>query len=254
MAPTSVSSGRVARASLSSSALVRNVGYLAMRTTKLKDATVKPEIVKAGDEAAELLANLGEVVLDSLLVDGLIKDLPILGSIVGVIKSTLAIRDHAFIRKLALFVLESSAVSDKAKREFKEHLSSDPEFKKSTATHLTIVLDRLDVLEKAGILGRVFAAFIEGKITQAQLRRLSAALDRVLVEDLAILRDFLHNNQSAMLPRECFDGLESAGLVLAYHSTVRSVAPNERQGITVDKQPILVTAMASLLVELAFSQ
>ena len=225
-----------------------------MRKMKLKDATAKPELVTAGDEAAEWLASLGEVALDSFLVDGLIKDIPILGSIVGVIKGTLAIRNHAFIRKLALFVLESSVVSDKAKREFKEHLSSDPEFKKSTGTHLIIVLDRLDVLEKAGILGRVFAAFIEGKITQAQLRRLSAALDRVLVEDLIILRDFLHQNQDAMLSRECFDGLESAGLALAYHSIVRSVAPNERQGITVDKQPILVTAVASLLVELAFSR
>lgn len=221
-----------------------------MEEMKVKGTIVKPELVKAGDKAAEWLASLGEVALDSFLVDGLLKDIPVLGSIVGMIKGALAIRDHAFIRKLALFVLNSSGVSDKTKREFRERLSSDPEFKKSTATHLAIVLDRLDVLEKAGILGRIFAAFIEGKITQAQLRRLSAALERVLLEDLFALRDFLH--QGAPLPRESFDGLEAAGLALAYHSIVRPVGPNERQGTT-GEQLFLVTAMASLLVELAFS-
>lgn len=224
-----------------------------MKKEKLKEEAAKPELVQAGDEAAGLLTGLGEIALDSFLVNGVIKELPILGSIMGLIKGTLAIRDHAFIRKLALFVLESSGVSEKAKKDFLERLSSDPEFKRSTATHLAIVLDRFDALEKAGILGRIFAAFVEGKITQAQFRRLSAALDRVLVEDLAVLRDFLRQDQ-AILSRECFDGLESAGLALAYHSIVRSVSPDERQGMTDDKQPILVTAIALLLAELAFHE
>ena len=51
------------------------------------------------DEIASLIADFGEFTLDSFIQDGIIKDLPIVGSAFSIVKIGVDIRDRIFRRK-----------------------------------------------------------------------------------------------------------------------------------------------------------
>jgi hypothetical protein len=51
-------------------------------------------------------------------------------------------------------------------------------------THLILLLDRLDDMDKADLIGRAFRALVLGKINQEQFSRLAAGIDRSHIADL----------------------------------------------------------------------
>lgn len=111
------------------------------------------------------------------------------------------------------------------------------------------MLDRLEELEKAALLARIFGAYVEGRIDQSQMRRLASILERALLVDLLALRNYVRDQKT--LTPENFYGLESVGLASTYHSIVRPVLPGELQGQLGDLHFIL-NITASLVIEIAF--
>jgi len=128
-------------------------------------------------------------------------------------------------------------------------MKRSPAVAKNIATQLMIALDRLDEIEKADLLARIFRAFVERRIDNEEMRRLCAALDRVFLSDLVALRQYLR--QKKALSREHLGGLESSGMVIAYHSIVRPVRSGEVQG-KLHELNFLVTRNAVLLVDIVF--
>lgn len=209
------------------------------------------EVVNLEDikrEVTDFATNIGEVALDCFLKDGPVREIPVIGSLLGLFRGYRSVRDQVFVLKLARFILFSPSIEPEKRRKFKERLAQDKEFARDTATHLTLVLERLDAIEKAFLLARIFGSLIEGRIDESQMRRLSTALDRALVADLFALRDFVRDRKP--LSREHYDGLESAGLASAYHSIVRPIREGELEGRT-DQINFLLSATALLLVEVA---
>jgi hypothetical protein len=203
----------------------------------------------AADEAIDLFVDLGEPALDSIL-DGPAKDIPVLGSVVKLFRGAGRVRDILFERKLVAFVKNSPRISTEDRRSFLARLESDPQLCTKTATHLTIVLDRLDDFDKVSLLARIFAAFIGGRISLDDMRRLSSILDRALVADLMALHDFVRTQRP--LSRAEYDGLESVGLVLVDHSIIRPAEEGDIRG-QVGELHFILSNPAKLLVDIALS-
>jgi len=183
------------------------------------------DLSKAEDQAAGLIADLGEVALDSFLREGLAKDIPVVGSVFKLFYGGRTVRDILFVRKLARFVQSAPLIDAERREEFRKKLQADRHFAQRTSTHLVTVLDRLEELEKATLLARIFAAYVGGSIDQSQMRRLANILERALLVDLVALRNYLKDLEP--LTVETFYGLESVGLASTYHSIVRPILPGE---------------------------
>ncbi len=199
--------------------------------------------------AADMLADWGEVTLDSFLANGPIKDIPVLGTARNIIRIGKSIREAFFIQKLTKFVRGGTSIDPVNRRRFRDRLAKDRGFAKRTATHLVIVLDRLDELEKAALLARIFAAYIDGSISQQQMRRLTTVLDRTLLDDLTALKKFVRENDP--LDLENFYGLEGVGLASVYHSITRPLGPEDVHGQIGDIH-FIVGPTAVLLIKIAF--
>jgi hypothetical protein len=206
-------------------------------------------LMQIGNQALGILADWGEIALDSFLKDGPIKDIPIFGTALKVIQGGKALRDFFFIRKLYEFVQSAPAIEPNKKQEFREKLEKDPDFAERTATHLAVILDRLDELEKAAFLAKIFGAYIEGIIDQQQTKRLALALDRTLLADIIALKKFMRDECS--LNRETFYGLEGAGLASAYHSITRPLEPDDVHG-QIDEMHFIVSPTAVRLIDVVF--
>lgn len=135
-------------------------------------------------ELSDLALDLSEVGLDTLLDAGFIKDLPAIGTIVKLFKAGGDIRDRLFLAKIAKFLFKLNEIPFEDRHVFKQKVSSDANYKKKVGQALVIILERLDDLEKPEMIGKCFSYFLLDKITFAQFRRLSSAIDLAFIDDL----------------------------------------------------------------------
>lgn len=143
-----------------------------------------------------IATDLGEVALDSVLNDGIAKDIPILGSLVNLYKSGVNIKEHIFHKKIEGLIDNIANITDKELSIFNSQFDNDPEFRVRVAEHLTIIVDRIDDLEKTKYLAKAFSAFVKGKIDFEQFRRIARAIERCMIEDLKEVHNFERANDA----------------------------------------------------------
>ena len=165
----------------------------------------------ADSELTEIATDTSEIVLDGLLDDGVLKDIPVFGWAVKVFKAQRSIRDRLFLKKVALFARGTERVSEEKREEFKKKIEEDHEHRKKVGESLILFLERHERLEKSLMLGKLFAAYLNKDISYRDFSRLAAALDRAVLEDL----EALHNNAShlQMLRSQVEEGLYRCGLM-----------------------------------------
>ena len=110
------------------------------------------------DEIISLIEEGGEFALDSILPDGIVRDLPIIGPAFSLIKIGKDIHDRVFIEKLKSFMQDI----DK-NQEWKEKFRDADECNK-ISKQLLYVVDSCDDDDKLRLIGLVFNCFVNGGI------------------------------------------------------------------------------------------
>lgn len=112
------------------------------------------------DEIMSLLTDFGEFTLDSFLQDGVIKELPIVGSAFSMVKIGADIRDRIFVEKLKSFIENI----DK-NQKWREKFSNDEECNK-ISKQLLYIVDSCDDDNKLKLIGMAFNYLVNGEITK----------------------------------------------------------------------------------------
>lgn len=150
----------------------------------------KPEasLVKTFGKAGgyDVLTRLGEVSLDALMNEGVLRDIPILGTLFGLGRAGLAVRDLLFAKKLQAFLIELENVSDE-REKFVLEMDADTEVRDRVGMQLIVLLDRFEEMEKARLLGKAFATYLRGAIEREKFLRMARAIDRCFADDLMII-------------------------------------------------------------------
>lgn len=141
------------------------------------------------DNLTEVFVNASEFGLDLLIDNPIVKDIPIVGLLVGSYKVTKNIKDFRFAQKIAKYIYGQKDKSIAERTKFIE------DFCESNQEHncsiLLDVIDRIDNVNKIGILCNLVDAEISGQITIKQFNRLIVALERVPFSDLSSLKNYL---------------------------------------------------------------
>lgn len=143
-----------------------------------------PEITS---QISELLEDFAEVGLDSLLEEGLLKDIPIIGSFVKFAVLTKNVPNVIFLSKMKRFLRGIENISEKEKENFIKDLDSKPDLKSKVGECLVLMIDRLDDMEKTDILAGLFIKYVKNKIDLEIFRRLVSAIDIAFIEDIKVL-------------------------------------------------------------------
>ncbi|MDB9822851.1 hypothetical protein OAC89_04045 [Deltaproteobacteria bacterium] len=144
---------------------------------KIVESVYSPELDQLGIDVAE-------VAFDALLDDGILKDLPIIGSIVTLFKGVMDIRDRIFLAKIARFLFNLSSTPFEERESFKREIHQNAKVKQKVGASLVLILERLDDIEKTDFLAKCFRAYLCNNISFDQFRRLSAAIDTAFIDDL----------------------------------------------------------------------
>jgi len=146
----------------------------------------------------KISTDLIEVGLDSFLEDGLLKDIPIIGTIVGLAKTGIGIRDKLFAKKILKFLFEIKDIPFGTRIEFIEKIDTDPNYTTKVGETILLIIDKLDDIKKAELIGRLFVYSVNGTIDYMMFLRLSTIIERCFLLDLSKLRLFYNGRQDQL--------------------------------------------------------
>jgi hypothetical protein len=88
------------------------------------DTDLPGELIGAivDSSAIDAASSLAEVGIDALLDDGLLRDIPVVGTLVSLARAGIALRDRFFAKKIARFLLQVGDVPEEERRRFHEEL------------------------------------------------------------------------------------------------------------------------------------
>lgn len=173
---------------------------------KLQESLV---IIVEDSGAADALIDLADRVLEGVLHDDVLSQVPVIGTLVAAYRIGLGIREHLFVRKIVRFLVQLREIPEHERSRLRTRLENDAMLRRKVGELLMCLLDRFDEIEKAELFARAFKAYVQERIDFVTLQRMGVAIDRCLVADIRLLPSV---NPWYELPTPTASSLYLAGL------------------------------------------
>ncbi|MEP0873697.1 hypothetical protein NDA01_28595 [Trichocoleus desertorum AS-A10] len=188
-------------------------------------------------------SDIAEALLDQSLQEGIVHDVPILGSLINILKVGRTIQDRIFLKKVLQFLHQLQDVPPDKRLRFSEQIANDPKFRERIGSNLILWIQRLDDMEKPNLLGRIFKAYIDGGIDYPTYEKLALAVDRVKIQSLNGLAEFYGKYDGTTydslseskhnLPNDVIQDLIVSGLIdIRFMPSILTTSPNFDSGVT----------------------
>jgi hypothetical protein len=122
--------------------------------------------IAQSEHAADLIEKIGEVLIDSQVGEGILKELPFIGIVQRLYKMGNDLSAYVFTKKIQAFLVEIESVPIPERIAFLEKHCSDESERTNVGETALMILDRLDLPEQAAMLGRSFSLLMKGEITK----------------------------------------------------------------------------------------
>ncbi len=167
------------------------------------------ETIKKSD-LTELTSEYAEIFADSFFKDGILKDIPIVNTIVGVGKLGFAINDYLFLKKIFSFLLNIKDVPQSEREKLILKIETSEKYQKNVGETILLIINKLDDLEKPKLIGKIFNYFLNEKIDYETFLRLSQSIEKVFLPDIDKL---IQMNDGERIEYEIQNQLFNSGLL-----------------------------------------
>ncbi|MGZ2372027.1 hypothetical protein ACXR6G_19825 [Ancylomarina sp. YFZ004] len=140
-------------------------------------------------EILSLSKDLGETAIDSLLDDGLFKDIPFIGAGISVVKLIKSASDRILLTKIIHFINNLNLKNQVEIDEFKENYFKNSDYKK-IGSKILLILERADNATKIKWLAKSLRLFIDNDLDKKQFLRLSSIINSAYTEDVQQIKIF----------------------------------------------------------------
>lgn len=137
------------------------------------------------DSFVDNVASIAEVGIDSILSEGLLKDLPIFALLVGTTRTIKAIQDRNLLKNTAIFLdeIKSQKIDEVKLKKYKEKLNNKKAAEQELGRVLILLNQYVDNV-KSRILGRLFRGYVDQEYTWDKFCELSDILGRLFLDDM----------------------------------------------------------------------
>jgi len=166
---------------------------------------------------ADPAIDLAEIAIDTILVDGVFQEIPIVKTLVGVGKFIYTVRERNFLKQTFCFFshLHDGKISSNEFSKYKRELEEDPTKAERELSRVMILLDKTIDIEKTEDLAAFFRAYIKNDISWDDFCELSEALNRMFISDRRLLFDVSEGKKNLTYENGGYsaDRLISIGLI-----------------------------------------
>lgn len=215
----------------------------------LQESIFRPDVSDLKDSLLEY----SELAIDSVMEDGILKDIPILGTIASLCKTGINIHDRHLLKQTALFLVSvnDGTIPPETIIEHKKILEEDPKKGEAELSRVLLLINRSTEQIQAIILGSFYKAYINGLITWGKFCELTEANNRMFLDDYELLRLFYKYSLSQrMILGETISQaqrLVSLGLLIQNHTEATVTDQILNIGLDV---PFTISPLGKLFVDL----
>lgn len=144
------------------------------------------------DSIADSVANIAEVGIDSIMSDGLLKDLPIINLFLNASRTFNAIHERNLLKNTALFLdaINSQKINDRKIQAYKKKLLNRKTAERELGRVIVLLNQYVDNI-KAQMLGKLFCQYIDRDYSWDKFCELSDILNRLFLDDVPFLYSIL---------------------------------------------------------------
>ena len=166
------------------------------------------------NEAESAITGILEVGLDSILDDGLLKDIPLLSTVISVYKIGHSIKERHYIKKLAEFIqaLNDGIAENAQVNVYRDRILQDQKRSMEELEYILILVDRYIGFGKPAIIAKLYLSYLDGKLNWEEFSMYSEMTDHLFMKDL----EFLRKEGNQIIPEVSSDAalrLTSMGLL-----------------------------------------
>lgn len=113
---------------------------------------------------ADVTEDVLETLLDRNINDGLIKDIPIIGTLAGIVQTTQNISNYLFLRKIAAFLSKVKDMPPGKRKRVIQAIDDSGKYREKVGVTVLSIIDKCDSIEKAEYIAILFREFIKENI------------------------------------------------------------------------------------------
>jgi hypothetical protein len=153
------------------------------------------ELLKSKD-LKDITRDIVEKVLDSQITDEVLKEIPVVKSLVAVRNIFTSISDRIFIKKAMNVLLELGEVDWEQRAALTSELNDN---NCTGAEKILMAIDRLETIEKCKVYGRLCRLKALNKISVNGFLRLTKVIQDAYLEDLLLIKDFKQDQKEEVM-------------------------------------------------------
>ena len=177
---------------------------------KPENPNKKLELVIKDSDLPSLSKDFAEVAVDGIMDDGILRDLPLVGGLVGIIKFGNSINKHLTAKKIYKFLFELHHIPQEQRIKKIDEINNSKRYRSSVGEMIFELLERIESDGKPEIIGKIFAAVIEEKIDYKHYLKCAHTVKNFFYYDLEELKTRYEKGNIYAKPG---DGFEENGLV-----------------------------------------
>ncbi|MBO6830737.1 MAG: hypothetical protein JJ876_14390 [Muricauda sp.] len=160
------------------------------------------------DFLENILTDGGELILDSLINNDILKEIPVIGTSINIIRGVKSIRDKIYLQKVKTFIDKLGSINEQQKERLINESKRDQSRRVKFGEALYTTIEHSDSTVKVEYLAVAFEAFLNGDIDNGELRLICHAIKSSFSDEL---RDIVENeNYSSDLKFLVASGLAEA--------------------------------------------
>lgn len=130
------------------------------------------------------LMDVAEYSIDEVFNNEIIKQIPIVKTVIGAIQTGINIHDRLFLKKIVAFLVGINHISEKQRKKVIDRIDSSKKYRMKVGEKLLYIIDKCDDYTNAENIAKLFSAMMKGDISYEQYLEASRIISRISTDEL----------------------------------------------------------------------
>lgn len=142
------------------------------------------------NDSSEVLSEYIEIGIDSFINDGVLKNIPIVNTIVSVLKVGKNIHDRNLLKQTLTFIDEfnKNNISEEQLNNYKNEIENNSKRCEEELGRVLLLLNSYIDKEKSEMLAKLFKVYVSQEINWDEFCEYAEIINRIFIQDLQVLK------------------------------------------------------------------
>jgi hypothetical protein len=160
-----------------------------------------------------VVKEISEILIDKILDDGLVKDVPIINIIHLMCNAHNSISDNLLLNKIEKFLFKLDSIDSKDRINLFQKLEKEPRLKQKTSIYILELFDKIDDENKVTMIFKIFKAYNNEEIDYETFYRLNKVTKEISSIDISKVRNIKNEFNSKSKNLDLLNSFENINLI-----------------------------------------